>query len=111
MWNSIRSHIEPFLNQQGCITNADALHARNEVNDAPSRVTISEANPAVLGEAHAELRLVMTTVNGTCPAQVVPVPMQPLLQTVSLQDMYHGHVPFERIETDKLLLGFHQGPF
>src|SRR5439155_21458178 len=111
LWRCIRSHTEPCLNQQGCITNADAFLSADKINDAASRVTISKANPAVLGDAHAELRLVVTTVNRTHPAQAVPVPMQPLLQTVPVQDLYHGHRPFEGIEPDELLLGFHEAPF
>src|SRR5439155_22662473 len=105
------THIEPVHKYKVVITNAKSFLAAEKINYATSRVAISKANPTIFGKAHAELSLVVPAVNWTRPAQVVPVSTQPLHETVSAQDLDHRDGAFERVETDKLLLGFHQVPF
>src|ERR1043166_1105357 len=101
---------EPVLNQQRRVPDSDAFLAADEINDAAAGVTVPEANPTVLGQADSELHWVVTGVNGAGSAETVPAPMQPVQQSVTVQNLGHGNRLLERIEADEFNCGFHKTP-
>src|SRR5688572_5014067 len=86
---------KPILNQERSLSNFDAFLAADKIDDAPSLVTVPEANPAISGNAHAELASVVTGMQRTGSAQTVSASMQPVRQAVMLQDLNHGDRSFK----------------